>query len=490
MKVSIFGLGYVGCVTAGCLVKDGHDVIGVDVVSSKVEKLAGGKPTVVETSLDDLIAEGHRQGRITATTDGHQAVQDSDASIICVGTPTGADGNLDLTALRQTAIVIGQAMKDKMERHVVIMRSTVPAGTAESVVFPLLHPDAPASRLFTDSDLVVVPEFLREGSAIADYYDPPFTLVGCATGQADDNKDVVESLFGEITGHITWVPFREAEMLKAVCNGFHALKVAFANEVGALCNSLSIDGQSLMAQFVQDQKLNISPAYLRPGLPFGGSCLPKDLRMLVQIAGRAAIDLPLLRGTLASNEAHLKRAIDAVPRNGQRKIGLNGLAFKSGTDDLRESPIVLIAEHLIGKGYDVKIHDPAIETSMITGTNRDYIERHIPHLSSRIVHSIDDLIEHSEILLITRDGDHLLDRIVALGKRPTVVDLRGQGSLVKKLLDAKKRSKLGKKSGGSETNASDSCAEDSFKHQGRNGGSAPNSTINGGNGRPKQICKD
>jgi len=441
MKVSIFGLGYVGCVTGVCLVKDGHEIIGVDVVPSKVEKLGSGHPTVIETGLEELIAAAHKQGRITATTNGREAVQASDASIICVGTPTGADGSMDLTALKQTAELIGQAMRAKMDRHVVLMRSTVPAGTAENVIFPLLHPDAPASLMFTDSDLVVVPEFLREGTAIADYYDPPFVLVGSSTGKPDENKEVIESLFGHITGSVTWVPFREAEMLKAVCNGFHALKVAFGNEVGALCSSLSIDGQSLMAQFVKDEKLNVSPAYLRPGLPFGGSCLPKDLRMLLQLANRSGLDLPLLRGTLASNEAHLKRAIDAVPKNNSLKIGLNGLAFKSGTDDLRESPIVLIAEHLIGKGYNVKIHDPAIETSMITGTNREYIEKHIPHLSSRIVHDLDDLVKHADVLLITRDGDKLLDRVVACGKRPTIVDLRGQNHLIKRLLEAKKRAK-------------------------------------------------
>ena len=214
MKVSIFGLGYVGCVTAACLVKDGHEIIGVDVVSSKVEKLGSGHPTVIETGLDELIAAAHEQGRITATTNGREAVMASDASIICVGTPTGADGAMDLTALKQTADLIGQAMRGKMERHVVLMRSTVPAGTAESVIFPLLHPDAPASLMFTDSDLVVVPEFLREGTAIADYYDPPFVLVGSATGQPDENKEVIEALFGGITGSVQWVPFREAEMLK------------------------------------------------------------------------------------------------------------------------------------------------------------------------------------------------------------------------------------------------------------------------------------
>ncbi len=448
MKVSIFGLGYVGCVTAGCLAKDGHEVIGVDIAPGKVAQLAAGRPTVVEPGLDRLIAEGCRRKRIRATTKGREAVLASDASIICVGTPNGPDGNLDLTALRQTVELIGQAMQEKMDRHVVIMRSTVPAGTAESKVLPLLHPECPPSNLFRESDLVVVPEFLREGSAIADYDDPPFVVVGSASGQADGNEAVIQGLFSGGGRHeLHWVPFREAEMLKAVCNAFHALKVAFANEVGALCDTLSIDGQSLMARFAQDRKLNISPAYLRPGMPFGGSCLPKDLRMLLQIAGRGGVDLPLLRSILVSNEAHLKRSIEAVPKNGLVRIGLSGLAFKVGTDDLRESPIVLIAEHLIGKGYDVKIHDPAIETSLITGTNRDYIQQHIPHLSKRMVHSVDELVDHAEVLVLTRDDDQLLNRVVELERRVVVLDLRGQNHSLKQLLESKRRARPAARNG-------------------------------------------
>jgi len=432
MKVSIFGLGYVGCVTAGSLAKDGHEIIGVDVMPSKVKQLAAGHPTIVEPGLNDLIEEAHRQGRLTATTDGVAAVLQSDASIICVGTPSGRDGSLDLTALKQTAELIGRAMAEKTERHVVILRSTVPAGTTESVIYPALHPNLPPSYILQECDLLIVPEFLREGTAIADYYDPPFVVVGSATGAPDDNAEVADALFGRVTDQLHWLPFREAEMLKAVCNAFHALKVAFANEVGALCSGLSIDGHLLMAQFAEDRKLNISSAYLRPGLAFGGSCLPKDLRMLIQTSNRLGMDLPLLRSILLSNEAQLKRAMDAIPKNGHRRIGLNGLAFKTGTDDLRESPIVLIAEHLIGKGYDVKIHDPAIQTACITGTNREYIEKHIPHLSSRLVQTVDELIEHSEVLVATREAEKLQSRIAELGKRVFLVDLNGRKQRGKK----------------------------------------------------------
>ena len=425
IKVSIFGLGYVGCVTAGCLAEDGHDVVGVDVVSAKVDRLASGMPTVVETGLDELVANASKAGKLTATTDGHAAVLGTDASIICVGTPNGRDGSLDLTAVRQTAELIGRAMLEKQDRHVVILRSTVPAGSCETLVLPALHPDNPYSSLF-DCDLVIVPEFLREGCAIADYYEPPFVVVGSATGKPDNNEPVVDALFGAVTERLQWVPFREAEMLKACCNAFHALKVAFANEIDALSSALSLDGRAVMAQLVQDQKLNISPAYLRPGLAFGGSCLPKDLRMILHLANRNGVDVPLLRSLLPSNDAHLKRAMNMVPDDHRRRIGLNGLAFKPGTDDLRESPIVIIAEHLIGKGYDLKIHDAGLETSRITGANREYIEKRIPHLSSRLVSNLDELIEHSDVLLITRDGDGLVERAAELGKRPTIIDLRGR----------------------------------------------------------------
>ncbi len=431
MKVSIFGLGYVGCVTAACLAKDGHDVVGVDVATAKVERLASGLPTVIETGLEEMIAQARQLGRLTATTDGRAAVRDTDASIICVGTPTGADGDPELSAVEQTARAIGRAAAEKPDRHVVILRSTVPAGTCENLLLPALHPDNPHAALL-NSDLIIVPEFLREGTAIADYFDPPFVVVGSASGKPDANEPVVKELFGSVVDRFQWLPYREAEMLKATCNTFHALKVAFANEVGALCRALSVDGTSLMNQLVQDRKLNISPAYLRPGLAFGGSCLPKDLRMLLSLAGRKNMDLPLLRSILPSNEAHLKRSMDLIPDNGMRRVGLHGLAFKAGTDDLRESPIVLIAEHLIGKGYDLKIYDPAIETSRISGANRDYIEKRIPHLSSRLVASPDDLLTHAEILLIARDGEALLERAAKLAKRPLLIDFTGRPARLRK----------------------------------------------------------
>jgi GDP-mannose 6-dehydrogenase len=424
MKVSIFGLGYVGCVTAGCFSKDGHRVIGVDIMTTKVERLAAGLPTVVETGLDEVIADGHRAGLLTATEDSEAAVVDTDASIICVGTPNAKDGSLDLTYVVQTAMTIGRALRQKGGRHVVILRSTVPAGTAESIVLPALLKASGRQR--HEIGLVVVPEFLREGCAIADYYDPPFVVVGSEGGGPGADGAVIEALFGGVVDELRWVPFREAEMLKVLCNAFHAMKVAFANEVGALCQSLSVNGHSVMRQLVQDRKLNISPAYLRPGLPFGGSCLPKDLRMVISLGTKGNVELPLFKGILASNEAHTHRAIADIRDAGCRCIGLDGLSFKPGTDDLRESPMVQIAEYFIGKGYELSIFDPAIETSRLTGTNREYIEKHIPHLSSRLINDPEVMVDRCDVIIFTRDDSLLRRHVEALVEAPMVIDLTGR----------------------------------------------------------------
>ena len=424
MEISVFGLGYVGCVTSGCFAKDGHTVIGVDVMSSKVERFASGKPTVVESGLDELMAEAHRFGRVAATCDAEAAVRATDVSVICVGTPNRRDGSADLTAVRQTAETIGRALRAKRGKHVVMLRSTVPPGTAESLVWPALL--AESGRTAEELGLVMVPEFLREGSAIADYYDPPFVVVGSCSGGADDNTQVVNELFGGLASRVTWMTFGQAEMLKTVCNAFHALKVAFGNEVGALCDVLSIDGRNLMSCFVEDTKLNVSAAYLRPGLPFGGSCLPKDLRALLHLGSSRGVDIPLLRSVLPSNDAQTRRAIDAIEKHGRCRVGLDRLAFKSGTDDLRESPAVAIAEYLIGKGYDLKIFDPAVEAARLTGANREYIERHVPHLSDRLVRNPEELMEHAQILVLTGDDDFLHSEARAEWD-PIIVDLTGAG---------------------------------------------------------------
>jgi len=436
MRISVFGLGYVGCVTAACLAKDGHRVVGVDTVPSKVARFGRGLPTVVEPRLEALLRRGYRARRLSATTDARAAVLATDVSIICVGTPSRRDGSLDLSAVTETAESIGRALTAKTTQHLVILRSTVPPGTAESIIVPALGIDGATEQRI---GFVVVPEFLREGSAIADYYHPSFVLVGSADGQPDGNASTVAELFNSTRGPLTWVPYRQAEMLKSVCNVFHALKVAFANEIGTLCAALSIDGHALMERFIADRKLNLSAAYLRPGLPFGGSCLPKDLRMVLHLSNRENCDLPVLRAVMGSNESHLLRTVERITDCGGRRVALDGLAFKSGTDDLRESPLVRIAEHLLGKGYDLRIYDPAVEASRLTGANRQYIEERVPHLSSRLVATLDELLERIDVLVVARHRTELLERVARLDQPPRVVDLAGPVPGVEIVVDSAAR---------------------------------------------------
>ncbi|MBA4017506.1 MAG: GDP-mannose dehydrogenase [Pirellula sp.] len=401
MRISVFGLGYVGCVTSGCLARDGHTVYAVDIQKSKVERIASGLPTVVENGLDPLIATGVAEGRIIACSDAETAVHNSDVSIICVGTPNANDGSLDLSAIQSTCRSLGLALRRKSGRHIVINRSTVPPGTAADVVLPLLV--EASNKPENEIGVLVVPEFLREGCAIADYDDPPFVIVGSIDEDYSVDAPHIEEMFSRFRDRIRWLPSREAEMLKGLCNVFHAMKVSFANEIGSLCSAISVDGRRVMHELVQDTKLNISPAYLRPGLPFGGSCLPKDLRMMISMAQSENVDLPLLRGILASNDAHLQRAMKAITASGRRRIGIDGLSFKAGTDDLRESPIVLMAEYLIGKGFDVLIYDPDVQVSFLSGANQKYVQDRLPHLSCRMAKSPEDLLEHSELVVFTRD---------------------------------------------------------------------------------------
>ena len=424
MKVSIFGLGYVGCVTAGCLARDGHTIIGVDLDAEKVGNLGSGKPTVVEPGLDELIGTAYKNGSLTATTDGVDAVLSSEVSFVCVGTPNTADGSLDLRAVEATAKLITETAATKDGKHLLVMRSTLPAGTCEGLLMPLVKA-ANESAGEEKVNLVIVPEFLRESTAIADNDDPPFVVVGNGCGEPDEAEPAIEALFGNTTKPIDWLKYAEAELLKATCNVFHALKVAYGNEIGALCNQFSVSGRRLMTQFVKDVKLNISPRYMMPGLPFGGSCLPKDTRMVVALAKRRGLSLPLIESLLPSNDEHLKRATSMIPLNSPRKIGLYGLAFKSGTDDLRESPIVMIAEYLLGKGFDLKIYDDCILESKINGTNKTFIEKHIPHLSSRLTSSLEELADHADVMLATRDYDMVAAATKAAGKAIKLVDLEG-----------------------------------------------------------------
>jgi GDP-mannose 6-dehydrogenase len=429
MKVSVFGLGYVGCVSVACLSRLRHHVIGVDVVESKVRAIANGIASVVEPQVDELLTEGHLAKRITATTNAEEAVLATDATLICVGTPTGRDGSHDLSAVMASARAIGEALKKKTEPHLVIMRSTVAPGTVEGLLVPAIL--GPTGKTKCPVSIVIVPEYLRECTAVRDYFDAPLTVVGTADGKPDVEKGAIAALMAVDPERIEWVQYKQAEMLKTLCNVFHAMKVAFANEVGSLCNELGVDGRAVMRLLTMDRKLNISPAYLRPGMAYGGSCLPKDLSAVVSLATKHCVDVPLLRSIGLSNEAHKERAYDAVLQlNGHRKIAMDGLAFKPGTDDLRESPMVTIAEYLIGKGYDLRILDPAVKSARLTGANRDYIDHHIPHLADRLVGTTEELLEHAEALVLTRDENDLFNAAKQMSEPPLVIDLTGAGRFI------------------------------------------------------------
>jgi GDP-mannose 6-dehydrogenase len=419
-RIAVFGLGYVGCVTAACLARDGHHVIGVDLNAEKVASVQRGEAPLVEPGLSELLKTAVREGRLRATSDANHAVGETDVAIICVGTPTGPDENPDLRALLSCSAQIGAALHGSSRSYAVLIRSTVPPGTAENLVARQLEEASKRPVGARDTDLLVltVPEFLREASAIADYDDPPFFIVGGPTPPPTQGLELVESLFEAFQDRTHWVSYRTAELLKNVCNAYHAVKVVFANEVGALCEAEDVDGIELMRVFCQDRKLNVSPAYLRPGLPFGGSCLPKDLRALLSLSRRHGVGVPLLGGTYRSNDLHIERAIESVTALGRRRVGLDGLAFKAGTDDVRGSPMVAIAERLLGKGFELKIYDPLVSQSQAHGAHGG-----IAHLARLLVSNPDELLQHAEVLVRGRSSDDLLKRAHDLGVSPYMVDL-------------------------------------------------------------------
>jgi GDP-mannose 6-dehydrogenase len=396
LKITVIGLGYVGAVSAGCLARRGHQVIGVDVNPRKVASVNDGEAPVLEPGLPEAMAEAARSGRLRATANVAEAVRATDVSLICVGTPSGSQGSLDLAALERVCADIGPALRDTERRHTVVVRSTVLPGTAEETVIPALER---ASGLVAGRDfgVAVNPEYLREGTGVADFDSPQKTVIGeldAASG------DVVAAIYGELADRVFRVPLRVAEAAKYVDNAYHALKVGFANEVGALSVEFGIDSHQLMEIFKSDRKLNISEAYLTPGFCFGGSCLPKDLRALVHRAKGSHVDVPILESVLQSNEAHFRRTYALLTANGRRRVGLFGLAFKPNTDELRESPFVELAERLIGKGYDLKIYDPSINLPSLTGTNREYIEEHLPHLKQLLAETAGEVVEHAETCIV------------------------------------------------------------------------------------------
>jgi GDP-mannose 6-dehydrogenase len=396
MKVSVFGLGYVGCVTAACLARLGHQVIGVDVDPIKILALNEGRAPFFEPGLSELVAQEVAEGRLRATIDQADAVRNSDIALVCVGTPTNANGSIRLDYLKHVFTSINHELQYKKDYFVVALRSTVLPVAMEEELIPILAPHS-SNGLSQRVGFVYNPEFLREGVALKDFHEAPWTIIGALDSRAGDTA---ASLYQSLSSPIVRTTPKTAALVKYFSNAFHALKVVFGNEVGAFCRDMGVDGAEMMEIFCQDTKLNISPRYLKPGFAFGGSCLPKDLRALVCEAGRRGLSLPVLESVRVSNEEHLHNCIQVVNDTAKRRIGLVGLSFKAGTDDLRESPAVELAERLIGKGRDVRIYEPSIAPGRLHGTNLDFIERSIPHIWKLLVGSLDELLQHSEVVVV------------------------------------------------------------------------------------------
>lgn len=396
MNISIFGLGYVGCVGIGCLASQGNKMIGVDVSDVKVDLINTGKPTIVEKDIEELIAKGYKEGKISATLDYKYAVKNSDISFICVGTPSAENGHLNLNYIYQTAKEIGEALKDKDAFHIVVIRSTVFPGT-NAKISEIIENESGKHRN-VDFAVVSNPEFLREGTAVNDYLNPPLTVLGSSCSKA---IDVMKELYAPMNAPIEVVSIEVAEMIKYVNNSYHALKVVFANEVGQICKKLGIDSHEVMRIFCMDKQLNISPYYFKPGFAYGGSCLPKDLKGLKTLAHDLYLDTPVLASIDESNQNHIQFAIKQIESTGKKKIGVLGLSFKAGTDDMRNSPIVNIIEYLYGKGYEIKIYDKNVSISRLIGKNKSVIMEKLPHLNSLLCDKIEDVTEWAEMLVIS-----------------------------------------------------------------------------------------
>ena len=419
MRVSVFGLGYVGAVTAACLARETHHVIGVDVNQEKVAMVNAGASPVVEPGLGGLLAEVVGEGRLRATVSSVEAVEKTDLALICVGTPGRANGRPDIGAVEQVGREIGRALRHRGDTYTVVLRSTGLPGTAEGVLVPALRRGG--GRSLDESVRVAVnPEFMREGSALRDFAEPPFILVGCADPAT---ADLVRGLYGGIDAPFVRTAVRTAEMVKYVSNAFHALKVCFANEIGDVCAATGADPDEVTRVFLMDRKLNVSEAYLRPGFAFGGSCLPKDLRALLHAGRGAELPLPLLSAILPSNDAQIRQAVEAVLAARKRRVGVVGLAFKHGTDDLRESPMVTLVETLIGKGLDVRIFDPNVAVARLVGANRRYIEEEIPHIASLLCEGVEEVVRHADVLVIGGGGDEARRARAAARPGTTLVDL-------------------------------------------------------------------
>ena len=419
MKLSVFGIGYVGCVSAACFAKEGHQVTGVDVNPAKVEIINNGKSPIVEPGISQLIEEAVTSGRLRATTNAAEAVNNSDVSLVCVGTPSNSNGSLDLRYVSRVCEEIGAALTNNTGRHVVVIRSTMLPGTIEKVVVPVLESNS-GKKAGKDFGICINPEFLREGTSLKDFYAPPFTLVG-----ADDPETaaIVRELYRNVEAPFILTSVKTAEMVKYTSNCFHALKVSFANEIGNICKALNIDSHEVMKIFCEDTKLNLSSYYLKPGFAFGGSCLPKDLRAINYKARELDVEAPVLGAILPSNRNQVERAIDMVVRSGKKRVGVLGFSFKAGTDDLRESPMVTLIETLIGKGFQLSIYDRDVLLARLFGANKDYIEREIPHISQLMRAGVNDVLATSDVIIIGNRAEEFRQVEGALKPGQVLIDL-------------------------------------------------------------------
>jgi len=419
MQVSVFGLGYVGSVSAACLADLGHEVIGVDVHPMKVDMINAGHSPVIEAELGALIAGSVATGRIRATAEAAQAIAASQLSLICVGTPSADNGGLDLTFVERVCQQIGAALADKQDYHVVVVRSTMLPGSTEERLIPILE-QAAGKRAGHDFGVVFNPEFLREGSAVHDFHHPPFTVIGQCDLRA---AEIAAGMYADVQAPLLLVPIKVAEMVKYANNTFHALKVTFANELGNICKQQGIDSHQVMDIFCMDEKLNLSPYYLKPGFAFGGSCLPKDLRALLYHGHRLDLSLPVLEAILPSNQMQIRRGFELIKQTGRKKVGVLGFSFKAGTDDLRESPIVELIETLIGKGYQVKIYDKNVSLARLHGANRAYIEREIPHVATLMCNTLEAVLAESEVIVIGNKAPEFRQALEQIGPGQVVIDL-------------------------------------------------------------------
>ncbi|HEY0985334.1 nucleotide sugar dehydrogenase [Schlesneria sp.] len=419
MKISVFGLGYVGAVSAGCLAQDGHDVIGVDPLQAKVDLINNGQTPVIEAQIGEIIAKAVKDGKLRATSDVQEAVNKTALSLICVGTPSQINGSLDLKYVRSVCEQIGKTIGSKAEYHVIVVRSTMLPGSMTNVVIPTLEQSS-GKKAGVDFGVCINPEFLREGTAVYDLYHPPKTVIGETDARCGD---ILASIYASLDAPLIRTDVATAEMVKYSDNVWHALKVGFANEIGNICKAIGLDGHKVLDIFCKDTKLNLSPYYMKPGYAFGGSCLPKDVRALTYKARSLDLDLPILNSILPSNQNQIDIGYQMVTKQGHRKVGILGLSFKAGTDDLRESPLVELVERLIGKGFDVKIYDRNVNIASLVGANRDYILNHIPHISRLLESDMDSVLAHGQTIVVGNGSAEFRGVLDKLKSDQVLVDL-------------------------------------------------------------------